>query len=226
MSTKAAARHRTIHLLTSMLALAAAMASGRAHAADLPASSYKAPSYTTPQPVFSWTGFYAGFNAGGGASSDNAFTNTLGLSGGKVRGGLAGLQGGYNYQLSPTVVVGIENDLDWTGMSNHNAFSSAAVSAPWLTTGRARAGVTVLDPRLLIYGTAGLATGELKDGATSKMKMGWTAGGGLEWAFLPKWSAKLEYLYTDLKHDKLPDWTAAQFHTVRVGVNYHFDLFR
>ena len=58
------------------------------------------------------------------------------------------------------------------------------------------------------------------------MKMGWTAGGGAEWAFQPKWSAKLEYLYTDLKHDNLPDWNAPKFHTFRVGVNYHFDLFR
>jgi len=24
----------------------------------------------------------------------------------------------------------------------------------------------------------------------------------------------------------LPDWNAAKFHTFRVGVNYHFDLFR
>ena len=45
-------------------------------------------------------------------------------------------------------------------------------------------------------------------------------------AFLPKWSAKAEYLYTEFKHDDLPDWNAAKFHTFRVGVNYHFDLFR
>lgn len=28
--------------------------------------------------------------------------------------------------------------------------------------------------------------------------MGWTAGGGAEWAFSPNWSAKLEYLYSDI----------------------------
>ncbi|WP_315761452.1 MULTISPECIES: outer membrane protein [unclassified Bradyrhizobium] len=56
--------------------------------------------------------------------------------------------------------------------------------------------------------------------------MGWVAGGGAEWAFAPKWSARLEYLYIDLKHDNLPDWNAAKIHTVSVGVNYHFDLFR
>jgi len=93
-------------------------------------------------------------------------------------------------------------------------------------TGRARAGIATMDSRLLLFGTAGLAAGELKDGPINKMKMGWTAGGGVEWAFLPKWSAKAEYLYTEFKHDDLPDWSAAKFHTFRVGVNYHFDLFR
>jgi len=66
----------------------------------------------------------------------------------------------------------------------------------------------------------------LNDGPISKIKMGWTAGGGAEYALTPQWSAKVEYLYVDLKHDNLPDWNEAKFHTVRAGVNYHFDLFR
>ena len=216
-----AATHTTIYAA----ALAAILASGRAPAADL-SPRYAAPSYTSAQPVFSWTGLYGGFNVGAGSSGDGAFSNVLGADAGKVRGALGGLQVGYNYQLSPMFVVGIENDLVGTGLSNHDAVNSAAVSVPWLMTGRARAGVALLDSRLLLYGTAGLASGELKDGPINKMKMGWTAGSGAEWAFSPQWSAKLEYLYVDLKHDNLPDWNAAKFHTVRVGVNYHFDLFR
>ena len=93
-------------------------------------------------------------------------------------------------------------------------------------TGRARAGIATMDSRLLFFGTAGLAAGELKDGPINKMKMGWTAGGGVEWAFLPKWSAKAEYLYTEFKHDNLPDLNAAKLHSFHIGVNYHFDLFR
>jgi hypothetical protein len=97
------ASHRVIQIVTVLPALAAAMAVGLAsagaEAADLPQSYKAAPSYTTPQPAFSWTGFYAGFNAGGGQSSDNAHNNLLGVSGGRLRGALAGLEGGYNYQL-------------------------------------------------------------------------------------------------------------------------------
>jgi len=219
-----AARHDVICITTLVAALSSALVP-IARAADL-APQYKAPAYTSPQPVFSWTGLYGGVHAGWGTSGDNAFNNLLGTSGGKVKGGLGGLQAGYNYQVSPMFVVGIENDLDGTGLSNHDAVSSAAVKVPWLTTGRARAGIAVMDSRLLLYGTAGLATGELKDGPISKIKMGWTAGGGAEYALTPQWSAKVEYLYVDLKHDNLPDWNEAKFHTVRAGVNYHFDLFR
>lgn len=214
-----------IHKSIGLLALAAVLTCASARAADL-GTSYKAPVYSSPQPVFSWTGLYGGLNAGGDFSTGDAYTNLAGTGGGKLHGAIGGLQVGYGYQLSPMFVVGIENDFEATRLSNHDPADSAAVRMPWLMSGRARAGLAIPDSRLLVFGTAGLASGELKDGATSKMKMGWTAGGGVEWAFLPRWSAKLEYLYTDLKHDKLPDWNEANFHVVRLGVNYHFDLLR
>lgn len=209
------------------LPLAAAFAAGSAGAADL-SPRYAGPSsaYAAPQPVYSWTGLYAGFNAGYAESGDDAFNNLVGTSGGKVKGAVGGMQIGYNYQLSPMFVVGIENDFEGGDIKNHDALNSAAVSLPWYMTGRARAGIATMDSRLLFFGTAGLASGELKGGSVNKMRMGWTAGGGVEWAFLPKWSAKAEYLYTEFKHDDLPVWNAAKFHTFRVGVNYHFDLLR
>jgi outer membrane immunogenic protein len=222
--TTRAVFHRTICAAPLALVLAASAA----NAADLPPRTAVPASaaYAAPPSVYSWTGLYAGFNAGYATSGDDAFNNFAGTSGGKVKGAIGGAQIGYNYQLSPMFVVGIENDFEGGDIKNHDALDSAALSVPWYMTGRARAGIATMDSRLLFFGTAGLAAGELKDGPINKMRTGWTAGGGVEWAFLPKWSAKAEYAYTEFKHDNLPDWNAAKIQSVRVGVNYHFDLFR
>ena len=32
----------------------------------------------------------------------------------------------------------------------------------------------------------------------TQTRVGWTAGGGVEWKFDPRWSVKAEYLYVDL----------------------------
>ena len=51
--------------LLSATAIALALATGSALAADLP-SRKEAPVYVAPAPVATWTGFYAGLNLGGG----------------------------------------------------------------------------------------------------------------------------------------------------------------
>ncbi|MGM4988905.1 outer membrane protein [Tardiphaga sp. 841_E9_N1_2] len=209
---------------TSALVLAVALAAGAAHAADLPyrkADPVYAPALP---PAFSWTGFYAGASVGGGFSGTDAFNSYLGTNGSKADGVVGGLQVGYNYQVSSRFVVGIENDFMASGLkTSRNGINE--VSLPFYGTGRGRAGVTFMDSHLLVYGTGGMAFGEVKDSGIDKMRIGWTAGGGVEWAFRQNWSAKVEYLYTDLyrdlKKDNLPDRTQ-KFQTITVGVNYHF----
>jgi outer membrane immunogenic protein len=76
----------------------------------------------------------------------------------------------------------------------------------------------------------------------SNTKVGWTAGGGAEWMFLPNWSVKVEYLYYDLGSLTTADavfavapvapavglYAATQNKTrfngsvVRAGIDYHF----
>jgi outer membrane immunogenic protein len=52
---------------------------------------------------------------------------------------------------------------------------------------------------------------------------GWTAGGGIEYAFTPNWTAKAEYLYVDFPS---PSFTAGSFkdteNVIRAGINYKF----
>ena len=99
------------------------------------------------------------------------------------------------------------------------------------------------DPHFLIYGTGGFAYGEVRrdnnffggwwgNNNNNATKTGWTAGGGVEWMFMPNWSAKAEYLYTDLNSGgqtgpfgfQTGYHHHPQFNIVRAGVNYHFNF--
>lgn len=143
----------------------------------------------------------------------------------------------------------------------------------YLGTFRGRVGFEIL-PNLLAYGTAGLAYGGISSDIRAasietfstnitgfprgpvdlvygyksnyNFKTGWTAGGGMEWAVLPKWSIKGEYLYYDMGNVagtlntlELPLISAVSSggfqsltnyssrysgNIIRLGVNYHFNL--
>ncbi len=214
--------------LFSATAIALALAAGSAAAADLP-SKKGAPVYAIPAPVFTWTGIYAGLNIGGGWVDPS-----------NVSGVVGGGQIGYNYQFATApIVVGLEADFQGTSIARRGVFG-AETSLPWFGTVRGRAGLTLLDNRLLVYGTGGFAYGEVKygwGGARNDTLTGWTAGGGVEYAFLPDWLAKIEYLYSDISKDYAGSWNPitgiytvgherhTKINTVRAGVNYHFNLF-
>jgi outer membrane immunogenic protein len=115
-----------------------------ASAADLPTKGpvYKAP---PPPPVFSWTGFYVGGNVGyswGNASTDlngsgvytatnpavvgAAFPSNFAFAdSGTARpdGVIGGVQIGYNYQISPNWVLGLEADFQGSGERGSKAFA-------------------------------------------------------------------------------------------------------
>lgn len=148
--------------------------------------------------------------------------------------------------------------------------ASARKNLDYLGTVRGRIGY-LLTPTLLVYGTGGLAYGGVNlnvsgfqsvvpavaawptigfgGGSYSDTRVGWTAGGGLEWMFMPNWSAKIEYLYYDLGSVQMIAGATAQIYdgslggfpagvkwlnatqartnyngnVVRAGVNYHFN---
>jgi outer membrane immunogenic protein len=96
--------------------------------------------------------------------------------------------------------------------------------------------------RALLYGTGGLAWAHHKItlGATfpgfaastsdDQTHVGWTIGAGLEYAFAPSWSAKVEYLFADYGSENffsnvIPGLSLAadrQINSVKFGVNYRF----
>jgi outer membrane immunogenic protein len=113
---------------------------------------------------------------------------------------------------------------------------------------RGRFGFTPVD-RFLIYGTGGLAYGNVSSssnvlftsgsdnytGSSSGMQIGWTLGAGGEYAFTNNWSVKFEYLYIDLGSKSYtyavqPPFSGFSYttdldttqHVFRVGFNYKF----
>ncbi len=217
--------------LAALLALA-----GPGVAADLgrrPEMPLKAPPLVAP--YYNWSGFYAGLNGGGGwgtSSWDSALapTGDFDLSGGVIGGTL-----GVNYQANQ-VVFGVEGDIDWSnikGSTTTNCPLGCETRNEWLGTARGRVGYAF--DRFLPYFTGGAAFGNVKASVpgfagASDTHAGWTLGGGLEVAFAPNWTAKIEYLYVDLGSfdcgtacgGVAPDNVNFTTNLVRGGINYRF----
>lgn len=169
-----------------------------AMAADIPQGGYEAPPTTaySPASAFSWSGPYLGLQ--GGYNWGNAD-----VSGGSFNtdGWLGGIYGGYNYQVAPNWVLGLEGDVNANGSDGSNGVLK--VENPWDASLRLRAGYAV--DRFLVYGTGGLAFGEVKakdaSYSDSATRTGWTLGGGVEAAVTDHVTTRVEYRYTDLGKD-------------------------
>ena len=214
-------------------ALALLMTPLAAVAADMPV---KAQPYFkgSPRSVVSyhnWTGFYAGVFGGYGWGTSNWSSPAVANS---PKGGMFGLAGGYNWQMG-SVVFGIEADYAWSMLKGSSACGAGTCETAntFLATGRGRIGYAF--DRWLPYLTGGVAYGDIKatnslGGTASKDNIGWVAGGGLEYAFLGNWTAKVEYLYTDLGSfdcgaacsPVVPSTVDLKASVVRAGLNYKF----
>jgi outer membrane immunogenic protein len=237
-------------VLLSGVALAALM--GTASAADIPRRVEPAP---VPY-VYNWTGFYAGINGGvGWGDAKIGGGRFFGAGRGDFDddhvGGLVGGTIGYNWQGGNwlgfggnQILWGFETDLQWADLQADGRCRGGffcEVTSEWFGTVRGRVG-WVWD-RFLIYGTGGLAYADVSAHVsgfrgTSDTVVGWTAGGGVEFAlsafgagavFNP-WTAKIEYLFVDL--DDLDCGGACgprgrnnvefQTNVVRAGLNYRW----
>jgi outer membrane immunogenic protein len=111
-----------------------------------------------------WRGLYGGVHVGhADTDGDSGF--------------VGGAQLGYNWQAQQ-IVYGVEGDISLLGSS----------SVDWTASLRGRLGY-LIQPRVLVYGTAGL--GLVNGGGTDA---GFAYGAGLEGKISPTLSARLEYL--------------------------------
>jgi outer membrane immunogenic protein len=201
--------------------------SGSALAADLPPSPPppRAPAVYVPAvlPVYNWVGLYVGINGGWGWGNAKFTANAVGsgcfntvpqpvpcsimAAWSAVRSqeqpALAAL--GVNFQAG-AFVFGIEGDWDYSAINTGTTASICTFSGQcqtgnnWLATVRGRAGYAA--DRVLLYLTGGGAFANVQTNfngvTTSHTQSGWTAGGGIEWAFADNWTAKVEYLFVNL----------------------------
>jgi outer membrane immunogenic protein len=149
----------------------------------------------------------------------------VGTSSAAPRGVIGGIEAGYNWQAG-MFVLGFETDFsgwDLSASSGGTSFGPTTLSATssinsnWLFTARPRMGIA--NGNMLTYLTGGLAVSNISlaqsillsaagptlAGSASSTQLGWTAGGGVEYALSWNWFIKAEYLYVSFSNQ-----TAAQ----------------
>jgi outer membrane immunogenic protein len=212
-----------------------------------------------------YLGLHAGYSWGSnnwGASTVFEQPLTASALNPKTNGVLGGVQTGANYQLG-SWVVGMEAEWAFThgngsasgplfqgGVAIPNTFATATSQIDWLATFAGRAGYAF--DRTLFYVKGGVAAAEFKDnfslvvtppgipalldfGTKTSTQVGWIVGGGIEHAFAPNWSAKIEYDYADLGKNRelfnifstttatFPEDIHHKLQIVKVGANYRFN---
>jgi opacity protein-like surface antigen len=165
-----------------------------------------------------------------------------------------GIQVGYDYMMPSRVVVGVTGDVSSGGRKSTTTTDASGTSSYEFNvfdseTARARLGFAV--DNLLLYGTGGLAwssnqyvrtqltvtsaTGAFNlatpgtDEAANRYLFGWTAGGGIAYAFAQNWNAFAEYRYTRygsstiaLPFSQISMTSKTDVSEIDFGVNYKF----
>jgi outer membrane immunogenic protein len=199
-----------------------------------------------------FAGTYGGFHGGYSFSArpdevgvrnftTNAFVDNYGPL--RPSGAFGGVQLGHNLS-SGGLILGLEGDLSAGKISGSRTETRSGLTVAAksdmnaLGTLRAKAGVVVA-PGTLAYVTGGLAVSKYDyqiayagalNGTLSKSEtsLGWTGGGGLEFAIDKNWSFKTEALFMNLlrartiNDGKISTIEHLQQAQVRAGVNYKF----
>jgi outer membrane immunogenic protein len=175
------------------LILCLALATAPAQAADLATES-----------AFDWSGPWIGL------------LGSAGRIGGD--GALIGVAGGYDLQFDE-LVIGIDGDVSGGGLDARRAGGRYEVEA----FGAIRARIGYAFGRFVAYGAAGVAFASAEFAGDDAMQVGWTAGGGLDFALTERVSLRAEYLYVDLDRRDLKGVSFGPSGSLgRIGLNYRF----
>jgi outer membrane immunogenic protein len=227
-----------------LVAALAAVAVTPSLAADI---SIKAPP-ARPVLAWSWTGFYAGLNVGGGWAKSDWFEDATSSGSGRAGapgfqdasvhafGILGGGQIGFDYQNGWTV-FGIQVDAAAAGIRGDSRCFPEVIGTVQ----------TAAFDRTLFYILGGFAWEHERlanlcnacvslDERFSGTKEGWTVGAGLEYALAGNWSAFVQYNYmgfgtrNHLFHSVNPPTIPGETEVVRdninvikAGINYRFN---
>src|SRR6478672_9375200 len=197
-----------------VLATAANAVSISAFAADLPARMEPvAPVAYVPR--FSWTGFYVGGELGWIQTTPNYTTGALllgapfAVTSGSDKNGLTyGILAGYNYQIGQ-LVLGVEGDFQgWTvGKIRYTAVTGDFLTAHSKWGGSIRGRLGYAADRALFYLAGGAAFVSSKTSipttgisiGSDDIRVGWTVGAGIDYAFTNNWFTGVEYRYSQFE---------------------------
>ena len=213
-----------------------------AMAADMP---LKAPHL---RPAFDWSGFYIGGHTGYSRGSSTAVLSDplpVSTTGSVFSGVIGGVQGGYNVQMPSGLLLGVEADLTFPNYFISNKIVSTLTGAhsevveAFDYAGTVRGRIGYASGHWLVYATGGFAfAGERfvntpdvggTDQKHINVRPGWAAGAGVEYAFAPHWSVKLEYLYSQFDRANIRFPSGAEhnstldFQQIRIGLNRKID---
>jgi len=211
-----------------------------------PRKAMKPQKASAPVPLLDWTGFYVGAHTGFGRGSTGAALSdpVIGTTSSVFSGVGGGVQAGYNVQLPSGLLLGVEADMTFPNYLTSNSVVSSLATArsdvteQWDYVGTARGRIGYANGAWLAYATGGLARagerfvntpGAGSDEKDIHVRLGWAAGAGLEYAFAPHWSVRLEYLYSQFGRANIlfPSGTqyasSLDFQSIRIGLNRKVD---
>jgi outer membrane immunogenic protein len=232
----------TRKLTLSLFAAAAMGFGGAAHAADVYVPPVE-PEIAVPAPAaWDWTGLYFGVNAGYGWGHADCVSCSPDANDFPISGVFAGGQIGVNWQIGG-LVVGVEGDAQWSGITGSCDGAGECNGPPQMTTqdldwfGTVRGRLGFAAGQLMPYVTGGWAFGSGTRTTTSgggdvatASHSGWVWGAGLEWMVSQGWTAKLEFQQLNFGASQYvfpniggPDPTVSMsVSTIRVGINKLF----